>query len=281
MAAALALAASVLWGTADYAGGLLSRRYPVTVVVVLAQGIGLVGILLFTAVGPGFAATGAALGWGALSGVVGVVALGCFYAGLSTGLMGVVAPIAATGAVVPVIAGLAQGERLAPVAGAGIVIAIAGVALAARPADAAGTAGSRVALRPVVLALIAAAGFGGVFVFLAKGSADNVAMTLVAQRATSVLLAGCYGVVVRAYERVPDTGSAWAMLMVAGTFDLLANGLFAVSSRSGLVSIVGVLSSLYPVVTVLLARRLLREQLSRAQLVGVIGALVGVVLLAS
>jgi drug/metabolite transporter (DMT)-like permease len=277
VAAAFALLSSLLWGTSDYCGGTLARRYPVSVVVVLGQSIGLAVLLVFIAVGPGFEASVTAIAWGIGAGSVGAVALGCFYRGLSTGLMGGVAPISATGAVVPVIAGLARGERPSPVAYAGIVIAVLGIVLAARPADG---AAEGVSLRPVLLALVAAAGFGAVFVCLARGSADNIAMTLTAQRATSLTLVGLVSISTRSYVAIPRRSRDWGLFVVAGVFDLAANGLFGLASRDGLVSVVGVLSSLYPVVTVLLARQLLSERLGRLQRAGVAAALAGVVLLA-
>jgi drug/metabolite transporter (DMT)-like permease len=277
VAAVLALLSSLLWGTSDYNGGVLSRRYPVTVVVVLGQGIGLVCLLVFTAAGPGFTGSLPAIGWGLLGGLVGAIALGAFYTGLSTGLMGVVAPIAATGAVLPVIVGLARGERPAPAAYLGIGVAVIGVALAAKPPE----GGGGLALRPVLLALVAAAGFGAVFVFLALGSADNIPMTLLSQRVTSLVLTGAVALYTRSFVGVRQPGRDWVLFVISGVFDLAANGLFALASRDGLVSVVGVLSSLYPVVTVLLARQLLQERLARPQLLGVLAALVGVILLAS
>lgn len=277
MAAVFALLSSLLWGTSDYNGGVLSRRYPVTVVVVLGQGIGLACLLVFTVAGPGFDDSLPAIGWGLLGGLVGAVALGAFYTGLSTGLMGVVAPIAATGAVLPVMVGLLRGERPAPAAYVGIAVAVIGVVLAAKPAN----GGGGIAMRPVLLALVAAAGFGAVFVCLALGSADNIPMTLLSQRITSLVLTGAVAWHTRSFVGVARPGRDWVLFVISGVFDLAANGMFALASRDGLESVVGVLSSLYPVVTVLLARHLLHERLARPQLIGVLAALVGVVLLAS
>ncbi|HEV7208750.1 MAG TPA: DMT family transporter [Mycobacteriales bacterium] len=278
MAASLALLASLLWGTSDFAGGWLSRRRPVLAVVLPSQLIAVTGLLIVVTAAGLFQVAPAAWAWGAAAGVVGSIALACFYRGLAAGVMGVVAPIAATGVAVPVAVGLGQGEHPHVAQLVGIGVAVVGVVLAARPADAAnpvpGTG------RSLLLALVAAVGFGLVLVFIAQGSKQSAAMTLVGQRVTNAVLLGAVSLVIRPAGGLIRNRRELPLIALVGTFDLSANGLYAVASQDGLVSVVAVLSSLYPAVTALLAFRLLHERLGRLQAAGVGTALAGVLLLA-
>jgi drug/metabolite transporter (DMT)-like permease len=197
--------------------------------------------------------------------------------------MGVVSPIAALGVVVPVLVGLARGERPETIQLVGIAVAIVGVVLASGP-ELAGRAG----VRPVLLAAVAALGFGLALLFIAEGSRSSTLMTLVTMRATSVSVAALALVV--AVRRVsggrlerhrlrldrPDL----LLVAVIGIGDVGANLAFGLASTRDDVSIVAVLGSLYPVVTVLLARVVLRERLGPAQSAGVALALGGVALIA-
>jgi drug/metabolite transporter (DMT)-like permease len=217
--------------------------------------------------------------WGVGAGIVGPVGLVSFYWALSIGTMGVVSPIAATGIVVPVAWGLFQGEQPSTWQYLGIVIGFVGVILASGP-DAPRDGAEREAhTRSIVLALIAALGFGGSFVCLDGGGEFSIGMTLVVQRSTSVLL---MVVPVVAFTRL--AGLRWRDLpglAGVGAGDAAANGAFAWSSTLGLLSVTSVLGSLYPVATLLLARIVLKERLTRLQFFGVGGALCGIVLLAA
>jgi len=274
----LALLASLLWGTSDFTGGWLSRRRPVLAVVLPSQLVAVTGLLIVVGAAGLFKVAPAAWGWGAAAGVVGSVALACFYRGLAAGVMGVVAPIAATGVAVPVAIGLARGERPHLAQLVGIAVAVVGVVLAARPPgnDAPVPGGSR----PLLLALVAALGFGLVLVFIAQGSKQSPAMTLVGQRVTNAVLLGGISVVIRPAGGLIGNRRHLPLVALTGALDLSANGLYAVASQDGLVSIVSVLSSLYPAVTALLAFRLLHERLGPLQAAGVGIALAGVLLLA-
>lgn len=281
MAAALALLSSFLWGTADFLGGTASRRLDALRVVLASQAVALVGLVpLVLLLGPEVTASTAATG--VVAGLVGPAALLAFYRALALGTMGVVAPIAALGVVVPVAAGLLDGEDPSAAQLAGIAVAVVGVVLASGPElRGAGRGGTR----PLVLALAAALGFGIVFVLLASGSDEGgtaeVALVLLAMRTTSVVLLG--GLVLgrsgRAALAVPRQDLP--VLAVIGAFDVGANGTFAVASQSDLVSVVAVLASLYPAVTAVLAWRWHDERLRPLQLVGVGAALAGVVLLSA
>ncbi|HEY1117022.1 MAG TPA: EamA family transporter [Acidimicrobiales bacterium] len=281
MAAALALLSSLLWGTADFLGGTASRRLDALRVVLLSQAVALVSLVpLVALLGP--EVTRRTVGSGVVAGLVGPAALLAFYRALALGTRGVVAPIAALGVVVPVVAGLADGEEPTAVQVVGIVVAVVGVVLASGPeVRGAGRGGTR----PLVLALGAALGFGIVFVLLAEGGdgagTAEVVLVLLAMRATSVLVLGALVLARSGRSAVAVPRRELPVLAVIGAFDVGANGTFAVASQSDLVSVVAVLASLYPAVTALLAWRLHRERLRPLQLAGVSAALAGVVLLSA
>jgi drug/metabolite transporter (DMT)-like permease len=278
---ALALLASLLWGTADFLGGTAARRLPATAVVAVSQAVALGGLLVVAALLGSYGDPIGYLGWALAAALVGLVALTAFYAALAEGTMGVVAPIAALGVAVPVVVGVVQGDRPAALQGLGLLLAVGGVVLASGPevrsrsADADGPTGAH---RPLLLAGVAAAGFGSVIVCVAHGAQTSTVMTLLVMRATSVgvlVAIAAFGLVqVRA-------GRADLPLLVAiGVGDVGANAALAVATTHGLLSVVAVLSSLYPAVTVLLARAVHDERLQRIQAIGVLVALTGVVLIA-
>lgn len=278
MTVALALCASLLWGSADFLGGTAARRLPATGVVLASQGAALLGLLVVAAATGAFADSTGYLGWALAAAVVGVVALVGFYAALAEGTMGVVAPIAALGVIVPVIVGLAQGDRPSVWQGFGVAMAVIGVVLASGPEVRGGEA-PKGGARPLFLAAVAAVGFGTVIVCVAHGARSSTTMTLLVMRATSVAVLGVLAiggaVAVRASRRdLP-------LLVAIGAGDVTANAALAVASTRGLLSVVAVLSSLYPAVTVLLARAVHDERLGRVQTIGVTAALAGVVLIAS
>jgi drug/metabolite transporter (DMT)-like permease len=283
VAVVLALLSSVLWGASDFLGGLLSRRRAAGLVVGASQAVGLVAITLVALPAGAFDDPTAYLPWAVGAGLAGLVGLVCFYAALASGTMGVVSPIAALGVVVPVLVGLARGERPAVIQLVGIVVAIAGVVLASGP-ELSGRAG----VRPVLLAAVAALGFGLALLFIAEGSRSSTLMTLVTMRLTSVSVAALALVVVLrrvaggrlARDRLRLDRRDLALVTVIGVGDVGANLAFGLASTRDDVSIVAVLGSLYPVMTVLLARVVLRERLGPAQSFGVAAALGGVALIA-
>ena len=275
LAPGLALAASLSWGIADFVAGLRSRRLPLLTVLVVVQSAGLLSIGAVVAL-RGEAPPGVTHAlYAALAGVAGAIGLAALYRGLAVGAMSVVAPIAATGAIVPVVAGIATGDRLSAAQALGVVLALAGVVLAAREPGRSAT-GSAVAAG-VVPALVAALAFGLLLVALDAGAeADPLWATLIL-RATSWTLIGAAALAVRPALAVarPDV----AALALVGVLDTGANALFAAASTRGLLSVVSVLGQLYPIATVLLARIFLHERLARPQQVGVAGAFAGVALL--
>ena len=269
---ALALLSSALWGTADFLGGLLSRRRRAVAVVAVSQAFGLVAVLVAAVVTGALAAPLAWLPWSVAAGVAGTTGLVCFYAALASGRMGVVSPIAALGAVVPVLIGVAAGERPTPVQLVGVVVALIGAAAASGP-ELRGETGPR----PVVLAAVAGVGFGLALYLIGVGSETSTLMTLVGMRATTVLVFAVAALAARTTAGLRP-GDLPAVAVV-GVADAGANLAFGVASTLGLISVTAVLASLYPVVTVLLARVVLHERLRPVQQVGVLAALAGVVLM--
>ncbi|HTW18766.1 MAG TPA: DMT family transporter [Mycobacteriales bacterium] len=281
MATLLALLSSGLWGTADFLGGTASRRLPLIAVVGVSQAVGALGMLIAAVLTGALDASPGYVGWavlGALSGTGGLLA---FYEALATGTMGVVAPIAALGVVVPVAVGIAQGDRPNAVQAIGVVVAIAGVVLASGPELRNEDVERRRAARPLLLAVVAAAGFGVVFVCVDHGARTSTIMMLFSMRAISVALFTGYALATGWKRQMAITAADLPLLAMVGIFDVSANATFAYATQHGLLSLVAVLSSLYPAVTVILARFVHSERLKPVQLSGVVAALAGVVLIAS
>ncbi|HET8616688.1 MAG TPA: DMT family transporter [Actinomycetales bacterium] len=274
MAVLLALSSSVMWGGADFLGGLLSRSRRAVAVVAGSQACGLVAVALVALVTGGWHGSTGWFGWSVLAGLVGASGLVAFYSALGCGTMGVVSPIAALGAVVPVLLGLVQGESPSSIVLVGLVLALVGVVTASGP-ELAGGAGAR----PVVLASVAGVCFGLALVFIERGAQTNAVMTMTGMRATSVGMFLVAAVVLRTNGALVVRDAP--ALAAVGVADVGANLLFALATQRGLLSVTAVLGSLYPVVTVLLARVVLHERLRVVQQVGVVAALTGVVLVSA
>jgi drug/metabolite transporter (DMT)-like permease len=279
LAVALGLGSSLCWGLADFFGGLQSRKRAMLAVLLVSQGVAL---LLLLPVALALADAGpstSAVGWAALGGSAGVVALAAFYRGLAIGTMSVVAPISATGAAVPVLVGLVEGERPGVLQIAGMAAALAGVILASResePAEDLGSAHREAGRSAIALALVAAVGFGTFFVGVDRASATaEVPWVIVISRSCSLVLVLIAALVAR--PDLPRDGASVGALAMIGVLDLGANGLFAIATTKGLLSVVAVLGSLYPAVTVVLARLVLSEHVSRTQGLGIGLTLLGVV----
>lgn len=276
MLSLLALSSSLFWGTSDFFAGLKARTIAAPAVVAFTQAAALIAlsaILLVrnTGLSPSFVGNGP--WWAIAAGVAGALGLVCFYTALATGTMGVVAPISCLGAVVPVFLGLLTGEQPSATAWAGMVIAVAGAALASGP-----ELTGAVPPRPVILAVAAAVCFGTALYCIDRGARYALLETLWGMRATSVFLFLIAGLAVRSVggARRRDLPA----LAAIGLGDVTANGLFAISSSRGMVSVASVLGSLYPIATLFWARILLGERLRRVQTAGVGMTLVGVVAIA-
>jgi drug/metabolite transporter (DMT)-like permease len=278
VAIALALVASLSWGFADFVAGLKSRALPLLTVMAVSQVMGLTVIGAVVAVrGAGPPAGSDFALFAALAAVAGLGGLAAFYRGLSVGAMAVVAPISGLAAGVPVVFGLLQGERPSALQGVGIAFAMAGVALAAREKEPE-TAGATRTASGVGLALVAALGFGSFFVALDRASEEGDALwAILANRVAGVTMLAGLCLVLRPSLRLarPDL----AALAAVGILDMGANTLYALATRHGLVSVVAVLSSLYPVVVVALAYAVLKERVRPVQAVGAAAALAGVAMI--
>jgi len=282
MGSLLALLSSALWGTADFFGGKLSKKYAPILVLGMTQAIGLLfGITLVLLSGELFGSNppnafgdGGYFFAGAIAGVMGYIGLICLYAGLSTGRMGVVSPISALSAVIPLTVALVSGEVLTTTQGIGVVVALAGAFCASGPELSQGFSA-----KPLFLALGAAAGFGTAMTFMAMGSQSSALMTMVMMRATTFIVTVALAIRYRTVGNFEK--SEIPILVFIGISDFLANLLLGVATNYGLVSLVMVLGSIYPIVTALLAFKILHERLHRVQYVGVVLAVAGVALISA
>jgi uncharacterized membrane protein len=277
-AVALALLASLGWGTADFFGGLLSRRMPVLAVLLVSRIVGLVAIAAVTlAASPALPADWTFLPFAVLAGVAQGAGVFAYYRALVVGSMGVVAPVAGVGVVLPVAVGLAAGERVAPGQGVGMALAIAGILLVSRNP----TTERTERLAPgIVLAGFAALGLGGFFVTMGMASerADPAWAVLVGQVVMVGLLAGA---AVSARTPLRRLQGRYVAVGLLGLLIVAANLLFAEATTRGLLSLVSVIAALFPATTVLLARFVLGERLSALQRGGALAILAGVALIAA
>jgi drug/metabolite transporter (DMT)-like permease len=276
VAAVLALSGALLWGVGDFLGGLAARRLALLTVLAISQGIGLVGVAVWTSFSgdpfPGVVELLPAVG----AGVAGLVGLGALYRGMAVGAMGIVAPISAASPVVPLTVDAAHGVVPSPLQWLGVGMVLTGIVILSRepPSD----TGSWLAAG-AGLALVAALGFGAFFVGLDAGADESVPWAVVTVRATSVSLALVALAVTGGSLRAPR--NLLLMLVGIGVFDTGANVAFAAASTEGAIGIVAILSSLYPVVTVALAWIVLHERLATARRAGGGLALAGAALVAA
>lgn len=278
MGSLLALLSSVLWGTADYLAGNLSKKFKAIAVTGVSQCFGLLfgffAILLFSDfIKPTFSMDGYFLP-GVIAGIAGFIGLISFYTGLATGRMGVVSPISSLSVVIPLIFALARGERPTQIQAIGIAIAIAGAFMASGPEVKNG-----LPIKPILFALVAAIGFGTALTFIAIGAETDSLHTMTAMRVASVTV--CIFIALRYRSIGGFTKKNLPLLIFIGVADFLANFLLGIATTKGLVSIAMVLGSLFPVVTILLAYKFLHERLHKVQYFGIAFALSGVILIAA
>jgi drug/metabolite transporter (DMT)-like permease len=305
LAIALALGASLCWGSGDFLGGLTTRRASLWAVIVGSQAVGLAGATVVVVLAgrgwPGLHAVWPVL----LGGLASVVAISCFYKALAIGSMSIVAPISATNAMIPFLVGLAMGERPSITQLAGVARAAVGVLLVAseraRAGDTIGVAAlpnepavvpaavraagpaaqvpRRNQRKAIVLALTAAVAMGLVLVGYDATARYDALWAMLGGRISSVVVFTAVFLVLR--PRLEMRRSALPFVVAVGLLDTGANGLFALATTQGYLSIVAVLGSVYPVVTVLLAYGLLRERIAPHQMVGAAGTLAGIALIAA
>lgn len=302
MAALLGLLVALFYGSGDFFGGVATKRSPVSSVVIGAAAVALLGLAVTTGLlaltGHLTHPAGHDLALGAAAGLVGPVALGLLYQGLASGRMSVVAPITAVvAATVPLIWGIASGERPTALALIGVALALPAVALIsgapAHPeqeppivADMTAT-GHDQAIPVVALAVGAGIGFGAIFVLLGSTSDDAGIWPLCIARTVGITAATATMVLLSRRSTRPlsqmviPAREVWPAVAGSGIFDILANGIYLAATRIGLLSIVAVLSSLYPASTVILARIFLKERLHRQQILGLAVAVAGVAAMAA
>lgn len=273
MASLLALLSSAMWGTADFFAGKLSKKHHPFAVLGFTQVIGLlVGILVVVLSGDWH---GKVLGFhgflipGILAGLFGYIGLACLYEGLSSGRMGVVSPISSLSTVIPLAYALITGDELSTITLIGVVIALIGVFCASGPELSQG-----LPMKPIVLALGAAAGFGLALTFIAIGSQSSALLTMVSMRGAT------FFVTISLALKYKTTGNFVAKdlpaLIFIGAADFLANLLLGIACTKGLVSVAMVFGSLYPIATAILACKFLHERLLKVQYIGIVLAVTGV-----
>ena len=280
MAYLLALASAVLYGAADFLGGLASRRESTTAIVVTAQTAGLLALLLIIPLLPASSPSRWDLAWGAVAGVAGGIGVGLLYRALAVGRMAVVAPTTAVCAVViPAAAGLLAGDRLATHTAVGMALALIAIVLVSRESGGSGARHGSHGLFPrgTSIALAAGVAIGVFFLTLARAEPAAGRWPLVCARLGSVVLFGvlalCTSQPLRLSRPVLKLAGA------AGVLDMCANALYLVASQRGPLSVMVTLASLYPASTVLLARIVLGERLNAWQMSGVICALAAITLI--
>lgn len=273
MATLLALLSSVLWGAADFYGGKLSKKYQALAVTAVSQAFGLLTGISIILIGSSWLRP--ELSWdnffisGVLAGLFGFVGLIAFYSGLATGRMGVVSPIAALSVLIPLTIAFITGEKPNSTQIVGMSIALVGAVCASGPEVKGG-----VAIKPIVLAVVAAIGFGLAVTFIAKGSESSAIMTMTTMRFTTFIIALFLFAKYRTFGGF--TRKDVPLLIGIGAADFIANLLLGVATTKGLVSLAVVLGSLFPIVTALLAFKLLHERLHKVQYIGIIFAIMGV-----
>jgi uncharacterized membrane protein len=273
MASLLALFSSLLWGTSDFYGGKLSKKHPALAVTAVSQAIGLVIgvtiVLVSTSwINPDLSWEGYFLP-GVMAGSLGFIGLVAFYSGLATGRMGVVAPISALSVLIPITIAFINGEQPTSLQILGMSVALIGAVCASGPEIKGG-----LAVRPIILAVIAACGFGGAVAFIAKGSATSALMTMTTMRFTTFIVA------LFLFARFRSVGGLKVknlpILILIGGADFAGNLLLGVATTKGLVSVAVVLGALYPIITALLAYKFLNEILHKIQYLGIAFAITGV-----
>lgn len=276
MSAFLALFSSLLWGSADFLGGNLTKKYKAVAVTAVSQTFGLLfGILVIVLTSSWLSPN---LSWdgylipGVLAGLMGFGGLTAFYAGLATGRMGVVSPISSLSVFIPLAIAIFGGEKPSTVQMIGMGIALLGGFCASGPEIRGG-----VSAKPLIFATIAAFGFGGAITLIAKGSQTSPIMTMTTMRFTTFLVALVLLAKYRTFGGF--TKKDLPILIIIGAADFFGNLLLGIATTKGLVSLAVVLGSLFPIVTALLAFKFLHERLHKVQYLGVVLAISGVVIL--
>jgi drug/metabolite transporter (DMT)-like permease len=280
MVAIFALVAAVLYGTADFLGGAASRRASAIAVLSVTAPFGEL-IVLVAALLAGGPLRAAGLWWGLAGGAAGGAGLIVFYAGLAAGPMSVVAPVSAlVSTVLPVGVALAQGERPTPAVVAGGVICLIAITLVSMGGRKPAEAGEGQRGRGLAYGIAAGVGFGLFFLFMRDAAASGVLWPAGVSRLAGAVIGLSAAALTRTRPVWWGAGRrVFVMALASGAFDATANICYVLATRAGLFGLAVVITSLYPGVTVLLARLTLGERMRSLQRVGLGLAVVGVVLL--
>jgi drug/metabolite transporter (DMT)-like permease len=280
----LALGSAILYGSADFFGGLTARRANTIATVFWSQFVGLVLLALFLPFLPAATVSSRDWTWGFIAGLSGGIGVALLYRALAVGAMAVVAPTTAViAAMIPVAFAFVMGERLRPLTLAGVAFALVAIALVSRPASESGTDSAKAKPRGFPpgfgLALLSGVAVGIFFLSLARTSTAAGMWPLMAARLSSITLFGLIALVTKRTLRMSRTAATTAT--AGGALDMAANALYMTAARIGPLSIVVTLASLYPASTVVLARFILGERLSWVQILGIACALGAVAIIVS
>jgi drug/metabolite transporter (DMT)-like permease len=279
LAFAISLCSGLSWGISDFLGGLYTRRMHVLSVLAVSQPFGLLVALAALPLVGADSISGGDFAIAAAAGFASAAGLAAFYQAMALGTISVVAPIAATGVLVPVAFGIADGEVPGLAALIGAALAVVGVVVLSYEEDESTGVGKSPIRISILLALISALGFGLFFTGIDAAAAERPGLAIVGARIGGVASIAVALVAVRPPLR-PVAGALPALLAM-GFFDVAANFLFALASTQGLLPLVAVGGSTYPAFTIALAHVLLGERLARPQRAGVVLALAGVVAVAA
>lgn len=273
MASLLALLSSAMWGSADFFAGRLSKKRHPFAVLGFSQVIGLfVGVFIVLVSGDWHGKVFGLDGFlipGILAGLSGYFGLACLYEGLATGRMGVVSPISSLSTLIPLAYALIKGDSLSLITSIGIIFALVGIFCASGPEFSQG-----LPLKPLILALGAAAGFGFALTFIAIGSQSSALLTMVSMRAATFFVTISLAIKFRTTGNFSKKDMP--ILIFIGAADFLANLLLGIATTKGLVSVAMVFGSLFPIATAILAYKFLHERLHKVQYIGIALAVAGV-----
>jgi drug/metabolite transporter (DMT)-like permease len=279
----LALASAILYGSADFFGGLTARRANTIATVIWSQFAGLVLLLLVLPFLPASTVSSRDWTWGFVAGFSGGIGVAFLYRALAVGTMAVIAPTTALiAAIIPVLFAFAIGERLRPLTLAGVALALLAIFLVSRPPalENSPVGERRTGFPPGLgLSLLSGVSVGIFFLSLARTSTAAGMWPLIAARISSISLFVMIAIAAKRTLLMNRIAARTATL--GGALDMAANAVYMTAARIGPLSIVVSLASLYPASTVLLARVILREHLSRAQIAGIACALLAVILIVS
>ena len=278
----LGLAAAVLYGSGDFLGGLAARRAHVLAVLTLAEGTGAAVALAAAAMSPG-APSLAGLAWGIGAGLVGGLGLIIFYVGLAAGPMSVVAPVSGlVSTVLPVGVALADGERPGAGVYAGALLCLVAIVLASSGGQTGAAQRQTRPGRAIAYGVAAGVSFGLFFLLIRNAGQTGELWPVAAARIGELAVVLTAAAVLRRGLRLRGT-ARWLLLAAAGAgvIDVVANICYVAATRTGMFGLAVVLASLYPGITVLLARVVLGERLRWVQRAGLGLAAIGILLVAA